>query len=813
MYTSTPVTKRPLSVAVAAAMLSLTASAVSAQQNDTATSTSVEAEQKQKFEVIEVTAERRVTNLQETPIAVSVMTQEALAKNDIADVTDLTGFVPSLVVSGQEDQSDIKIYIRGVGTNNPTETGDQGVGVYVDGVFAARAQGALALMFDLEAVQVLRGPQGTLFGRNNTGGAVLLESRKPGDTFEGDFQMMFGSFNRQQISGGVTLPVTDNLSFRLAAYIESDDGWVDAIDTDPRGTQHVFSGIDLGRTANVDTKLNNTDVQATRLTGVWDIQDNLSWTASYERFADQGNHGILLNPVAVEQGRFEAFIDSPIFLDLTSDVWRSSISYDLTDNINLEYIFGAAKLFRAQVVDQDAGVTSRFQEGRTEYQKSDSLSHEVKIQNTDNGPLQWTAGVYWFEEETAIRFDFDGQGSWLQGGNTFIQPARGAESQAVYGQATYNVTPDLSLTAGVRYTDDLKYDRGGRNIQDCKGEFIRPTLGGSQLSVFEDFLNNTTGLEGPDGFDDFKGVERVRGQCSATLRNDVEDESDNLTYLARLSYQKGEHLLYGSVGTGYRAGVIQDGGQVTEPENSTSYEIGSKSDFDNLRLNLAAFFIDYKDLIRSGFDEDVQQIVNSNVAAAEISGLEAEIVWLIGDGGRLDFSGSYLNAEYTDYITDSGGSGTNNIPLVDENGEPTGFFDLSGNSLPQSPKYQISTSFSWEFITSHGEFVPRISARFVDDVFFRDENENRIFVNNIIDDVLQTGEVFGNPAGQEAYTKIDLGMTYYPNSSDWTLDVFINNVTDELTRSSTSIDNGTAAGLPGRYAAPRTVGARFNFSF
>jgi iron complex outermembrane receptor protein len=795
--------QRPLSMAIAAALLN--APVVYAQQDSQGT--------KQKLEVIEVTAERRVTNLQETPIAVSVMNQETLAKNNIKDVTGLTGFVPSLVVSGQEDQSDIKIFIRGVGTNNPTETGDQGVGVYVDGVFAARAQGALALMFDLEAVQVLRGPQGTLFGRNNTGGAVLLESRKPGDSFEGDMQITYGKYNRQQISGGVTLPISSDLSFRLAAYMESDDGWVNSIDNDPRGTQHVFSGIDLGRSATTQTKLNNTDVQAARVTGVWNIMDNLTWTASFESFADQGNHGILLNPVEVEQGRYQAFIDSPIFLDLNSDVWRSSLSYDITSGINLEYIFGSAKLFRAQVVDQDAGVTSRFQEGRTEFQKSDSVSHELKIQNTDNGPLSWTAGFYFFAEETAIRFDFDGQGAWLQGGNTFIQPARGAESQAIYAQASYKLTPKLSLTGGLRYTDDLKYDRGGRNIQDCGGEFIRPTLGGSQLSVFEDFVNNTTGAEGPDGFDDLRGIERVRGQCAATLRNDVEDESDKVTYLTRLSYQHGEHLFYGSVGTGYRSGVIQDGGQVTKPENSTSYEIGSKSNFDNVRLNLAAFFIDYQDLIRSGFDEDVQQIVNSNVAAAEISGLEAEIVWIVGEGGRFDFSGSYLNAEYTDYITDSGGSGTNNLPLVDANGEPTGFFDLSGNILPQSPKYQISSSFSWEFNTAYGDFIPRISARFVDDVFFRDENENRIFVDNIIDDVLQTGEVFGNPAGQEAHTKVDLGMTYYPTQGDWTLDLFVNNVTNELTRSSTSIDNGTAAGLPGRYAAPRIYGARFNVFF
>ncbi|WP_281555976.1 TonB-dependent receptor [Thalassomonas sp. RHCl1] len=775
-----------------------------------------ETDQTREIEVIEVTAERRVGNLQTTPIAVTAMSQETLTEHSIVDVTDLTGFVPSLVVSGQEDQSDIKVYIRGVGTNNPTETGDQGVGVYVDGVYAARAQGALALMYDLEGIQVLRGPQGTLFGRNNTGGALLLDTKKPGEDFEGDFQMTYGNYNRQQMSGGVTIPVSGNLSFRLAGYIERDDGWVNAIDTDPRGSEHNYSGFDIGRVADTNTKLNNTDVRSARLTGLWNISDDLTWTASFETFSDQGNHGILLNPVLVEQDNFDAFIDSPVSLDLTSDVWRSTLSYDITDGINIEYIAGFSQLDRHQVVDQDAGVTSRFQEGRTEYQYSDASSHEIKIQNTDGGPLSWTTGLYYFEEETNIRFDFDGQGSWLQGGNTFIQPARGAESKAAFLQLGYRLTDELTLTGGVRYTDDLKYDRGGRNIQDCNNEFIRPTLGGSQLSVFEDFLNNTTGMEGADGLDDYTGLERTRNQCAATLRNDIEDESSKTTYLLRADYQMKDHLVYASVGTGYRAGVIQDGGQSTKPENSTSYEIGSKSDistkYGDVRVNLAAFFIDYEDLIRSGFDEDKNQIVNSNVAAAEIKGIEAEVTWLFGEAGRLDFSGSYLDASYTDYVSDNGGDNPGNALITE--GPEAGLYDLSGNTLPQSPELQFSANLSWAFSTDHGDYIPRLNVRYVDDVYFTDQNQVSSAINNMINDVEQTGTYYGNDAaGQKAHTKANLGMKFYPAEGDWSLDLYINNVTDKMTRSSVSFDNGTAAGNPGRYAPPRTFGIRFNTSF
>jgi len=682
----------------------------------------------------------------------------------------------------------------------------------VDGVYAARAQGALALMYDLENVQVLRGPQGTLFGRNNTGGALLLQARKPAGEVEGDVQLTYGSNNRQQVSGGVSVPITDTLGVRIAGYLDKDDGWVDALSEDPRGVNHNYSGI-AGRTPNTGVKLNNTNVRSARITTLWEPTDRLSWTAQYETFSDRANGGILLNPVEVEAGKYEAFIDSPISLDLTSDVFRSIVSYDINDFVNVEYIAGSADLHRDQIVDQDAGVTSRFQEARTEYQDTVSNSHELKFQSTGDGPLSWTAGLYYFEEETEIRFDFDGQGAWLQGGATFIQPARGAESSAVYGQASYAVKEGLTLTGGVRYTDDLKYDRGGRNVLDCNSEFITPTLGGSDLTVFEDFLDNRTGEEGADGLDDLRGVERARGQCAATTRNDIESETSEVTYLLRGSYEWDESMLYASVGTGYRAGEIQDGGKVTNPEESVSYEVGYKLDAGAVRFNAAGFFVDYTDLIRAGFDEDLNQIVTSNVAGAEIKGLEVEMTWLVGDNGVFNFGGGYLDAEYTDYIVDGAGFGTNVPAILDENGEPTGFYSLVGNTMPQSPKFSFNSSLQWDFEIAAGIITPRINVRYVDEVFFRDHNENGAEINNLVDDVVQTGYYSGNPAGQDAYTKVNVGVTFVPSDQDWLVDLFVNNATDEMTKSSASVDNNTSGGFPGRYASPRTWGMRFSSSF
>ena len=350
------------------------------------------------------------------------------------------------------------------------------------------------------------------------------------------------------------------------------------------------------------------------------------------------------------------------------------------------------------------------------------------------------------------------------------------------------------VTAGVRYTDDLKYDRGGRNIMDCNNQFIQPTLGGSDLSVFNDFLNNRTGEEGADGLDDITGKERVRGGCIATKRNDVEADGDKITYLGRVSYELNDSLLYlSSVGSGYRAGEIQDGGDVTNPENSVSYEVGYKFISDYVRFNAAGFFIDYTDLIRAGFDEEENQIVTSNVAGAEIKGLEAEVVWLLGDSGTFEFGGGYLDAKYTDYLVDGPGFGTNIPAILNENGEPTGFYSLAGNTMPQSPEFSFNSTLRWEFETENGFITPRLNVRYVDTVFFRDHNENSAEINNLVDGEVQTGLFVGNPAGQDAHTKVNVGILYASSSdNDFNVDFYINNLTNEMTKSSSSVDNNTA---------------------
>ena len=766
-------------------------------------------------EEVIVQAERRDASLQRTAVAVSAFSQRTLTENDISDITDLSGRVPGLIVSSQEDQSDIKIFIRGVGTNNPTETGDQGVGVYVDGIFAARAQGALALFYDLESVQVLRGPQGTLFGRNNTGGAMLLRTRRPSESIEGELQLTYGSYNRQQISGGISLPVTERWALRAAAHIDRDDGWVKNISADPRGQNHNFSGLSTGRFASVDTKLNNTDVRSARVTSLWTMGDRAYWMASFETFTDQGVHGIVLSPTVVNQGRYEAFIDSPVSLNLESNVWRSTFSIDMGEATNLEYLFGYASLFRTQVVDQDNGISQEFREARTEYQDTPSLSHELKlVGSVGGGVLDWAAGVYYFTEETGIRFDFDAQGGDLEGGATFIQPARGAVSWAVYSQMTYRPVDSLGLTLGVRYTDDLKYDRGGRNY-NCPPSFIRPSLGGGNLGVFEDFFNNRTGTRIPDGIDDKTGLERLPNQCFATTINDLQKEDERTTWLARIDYNlsaRHDHLLYASVGTGYRASVIQDAGNSTSPETSTSYEIGTKSDFGALRLNTATFFIDYEDLIRSGFDDELMRIVVGNVSAAEIFGAEAELTWLFGSGGRVDMSLSWLRAMYTDYSVDDVGVSTNNPAIIGADGKPSGLYDLTGNTMPNSPRFQMTFSFHWEFSFDNGSLLtPRLSVRAVDDLYFTDGNDNRAEIEYFANDTLTTGFLDGKPLTQPAHAKLDLGLNYL-HEERWALDVFLNNVTNEMTLSSIA-GGGTPQGFPGRYAPPFTWGMRFQIRF
>ena len=233
---------------------------------------------------IVVTATKRETKLQETPIAVSAFSQDSLDKQQVKDVTDLAKFVPSLAFAQQGDQAAIMLTLRGIGNDSAyTEVADPEVAMYVDGIYSPRAQGASVLMYDMERVEVLRGPQGTLFGRNATVGAVNLISAKP--TFDkeyGNAEVVAGSYARFGTRGMFNLPINDKLAFRVAFVTEKHDGYVDY-----QAAPNV-AGVNPAAYVTSGKKYYAADQKSFRVSGAWAPTDSFTWDLNFEWYEDTG---------------------------------------------------------------------------------------------------------------------------------------------------------------------------------------------------------------------------------------------------------------------------------------------------------------------------------------------------------------------------------------------------------------------------------------------------------------------------------------------------------------------------------------------
>ena len=227
-----------------------------------------------QLEEIVVTAERRSTDLQDTPLAISAFDQQTLDRHRVVTLLDMRGLVPNLQFFENGDHAVPLIFIRGLGTRNQTEAGDQGIAFYSDGIFAARSQGTTVMMYDLERVEVLRGPQGTLFGRNATGGAVSRVSAKPNaSAFDASGEVTAGSDSLFGLRGMVNVPLTDSWALRFAGAKEEREG-----------TTQFASGNRFETNRNYGT----VDLASFRMSSMFTPSDTVSWYLAYENFLNNG---------------------------------------------------------------------------------------------------------------------------------------------------------------------------------------------------------------------------------------------------------------------------------------------------------------------------------------------------------------------------------------------------------------------------------------------------------------------------------------------------------------------------------------------
>jgi len=577
-------------------------------------------------EDIVVTARRTEESAQRTPLALTAFSGQTLERTGAQQVTDLQGAVPNLnIVQGRGSSNSTNIYIRGVGQPDALQTFDPAVGVYVDDVYYSRIRGTQFDLLDLERIEILRGPQGTLYGKNTIGGAMKLVSRRPGQDFRARGSVSAGDYDLIDMQGAVSGPITDGLAFGLSALHSQRGGYV----TDPA----------------TGAEYNDKNSTAVRGTLAWDPTDaiRIDLTADYSKDDAGLTVGQATNSLTYLAGGVVYPVASPLpeynFQTRTTPglpnetrLESSGVSlraaWDLSDALTLKSISSYRRLETDDYIDFDA----------TELEIADALvavdqdqvSQELQL-TYDSGPLTAVGGLYYLKENVASHqesYDDDLLGpAFLNSGFLrTIDDDLETTSKAAYANVSYAVTDALRLSAGVRYTEEEK-------------DYRRTT------STFYSLLpafNVTYNFNPPTGeYED----------TSIMLSADYQLNEDAMVY-AR--YAQG----FKSGGFNGRANSAADSTEY-EPETADTFEVGAKTTYwDNrFRLNLAAFFTKYDDFQArvSGIDTIPGQPVPSpvlsvlNAGSLDIFGFELESVLVPVRNLTLDAQVGFLSADYKEF--------------------------------------------------------------------------------------------------------------------------------------------------------------------
>jgi iron complex outermembrane receptor protein len=635
------------------------------------------AQDAQFVEEIIVTAQKREQAALDVPIALSVVSAQEIEDRSISDFTELFDLMPNTTID-QNVSSIPRIAIRGISSNVNNIGIESGVGVVVDEVYIGRPSAFSANLIDIERVEVLRGPQGTLFGKNIVGGLVNVVTSKPKDQFGAEADVTFGDDDLRQFRGYVTGPILrDGLNGKISATVKEQDGWVK--NTNPAASD-----------------LMSVDFWGLRGQLMGTPSDSFSWllTAEYSEDDSVENYNDILDGALapLDGDPFDRTIGTSENDLFEREIYGVSLTLDWSwDDLQLVSVSAARGVDWTGRNDQDYSVLRLFETGRTEDQ--DQISQELRLVGGDDD-FNWVAGLYYFDQsQDGLDFVFVDEdlppvvgAPAIPGYNESVQTRSSIDttSVAAFLSGTYQLTDRWSLTAGLRYTreeKDLDYRQDVEIFEVAPGVPVGIILAfNPPVAPFSDSLtdNDWSG----DISLGYRFSDRVRG--------------------------------YAKIARGFKAGgfdstaspVADPGSLQFDAETVVSYEAGLKSEFADgrARLNLAAFYSDYEDKQEQFFNGIIQ--VTANAAAAEITGFEADLNLLATDWLTIGGAIGYQSAEYDEYV------------------DPLAGTDYSGNELADIPQWtgafftqvdrELANGWSW---------MARIDVAYEDEVFNRPSND------------------------------------------------------------------------------------------
>jgi len=682
------------------------------------------------FEPVIVTAQKREQSIYEVPVAISAFNEDTIERQGITTLTDIGKFVPNLNVTefSAGHTSSSNPFIRGIGIQDHLITTDPGVGVYVDGVYLGRQVGQNWSLANIERVEVLRGPQGTLYGRNSIGGAINIITRKPGDEEGGKVSLMAGTRGRLNAEGYANMRLGDQVAVSFTGAFQRRDGLGDFLLLDnPRK--------EVGELQDVSG----------RVALLWEPNDRLSFLLTVD--ANEGDNGLrpyhtLIDELgaacraapppggcAASNGDLynAGYRNSDVAADpydnntgqseqiaVTNEAQGVSLTMDyrVSDAMNVKLIASDRSSEYSSGLDDDA----LFDNFMTFPEDGEADQTSIELQVTgQSGALDYVAGLYYFEEEG---HNIQDPNVFLGGAGTFLL-AQKMDSQAVYANVGYQVSDALRLSAGVRHTRD---DKSAATI-------INVVPG-----VFDDgMLNETSSRDWSETSWDVSGSYKI---------------NDRMTMYGTIQsgYQSGQfpprpYCLFGNVtdfGTSPFTLNPVNCFEANDNVTARNYEIGLKGQpFDNLEMSIAVFYTDYSDLPYQVSTTSGGGGFNTvNIIVDQTSqGVEWESTWAVGDNFRLHATLGYIDADVDDP----------NPAAV----------------APLTPELTASVSPEFTIPTGNGALTLRA------DYSFRDK-------------------MYGEPSSDPGrFTFIDsrelinFDISYRPNDGDWTLAAYGRNVTDE----------------------------------
>lgn len=784
---------------------------------------------------IVVTAEKRAENVQDVSLSVTALDANALDKGGVYDVTRISALIPG--VNFAFIGNDAKINVRGANANNTFGDNAAIVGVFADGVYKPRASQQTRQFYDIERLEFLRGPQGTLYGRNTFAGAINLYTNKPNfDGYSAGVDVSYSRFNTLRVEGFANLPVNETLALRVAAFKKDSDGYVENL---------------AGRNLGADDKL------GIRIAALWEPSDAANFLLRYS-YSDEGGTALGVfsytgscRPVDVDGltdpagglvdcnnarrggvgstpwnvlGPYQVEHDFVNESDLAEHNVTLEGNFDL-GAVTLKSISSFTDYMSLIGLDGDSG-PAPFERFWFE-EDAQSYTQELQLASDYESRLQWTAGAYYSHDKTFFSFsDFrqtvdDGSGvgsvTAIDGnGNPIIVPflvatplvslntslnghfvdATQVKSDyfGIYAQGEFSLAESLRIIGGVRYNNEDKSVLGGSNFSAVPPVTIRPGFGSGASPLI---VPSTPG-------------EVFVYDLTAPGIAGSQRKYDNVSWRAGAEFDVNEDvLLYGTVATGFLSGSVNANGNNTDEQKSKVYELGMKSRFfDNtVQLNVAGHVTRYTNLLAQlqTVDPNTGNIgtTTRNGGLIKAKGVEVELVYAPNEALTLSANLAYLDSEYGEfgfgnlYQAYSGPLPVIGGTPVTINGRPTilgGVIQLEGERTPWSPKFTANLNGSYEFdLGANGTITPSVQFYYSDDY-------------NV------AGNLPNDPTGnQDSYTKTDLRLAWASQEGNYGVEAYVENLENEAVNARLNVGGNDHAQTS--YLYPRNYGVRVKARF